>query len=85
MDNSICLRYLVRLRVISEYYRRVPYNRLAIVLEADCSLNPHIVEHLIDHIDLRQLARLNEKTSFIIKSVRLSCTKPCIKTALPNL
>ena len=35
------------------------------VLEADCSLLTHIVEHQVDHIDLRQSARLNEKTSFI--------------------
>ena len=35
------------------------------VLEADCSLLPHIVEHLVDHKDLRQFARLNEKTNFI--------------------
>ena len=31
------------------------------VLEADCSLLPHIVEHLVDCIDLKQFVRLNEK------------------------
>ena len=38
---------------------------MAVVVEADCSLLPHIVEHNVDHIDLRQFARLNEKTSFM--------------------
>ena len=27
-----------------------------------CSLTPHIVEHLVDPIDLRQFAKLNDKT-----------------------
>ena len=38
---------------------------VGIVLEADCSLTPHIVEHLVDHIDLRQFAKLNEKTRLL--------------------
>ena len=33
------------------------------VVDADCSLTLHIVEHFFDHIDLRQFTRLNEKTS----------------------